>query len=72
MRELVLNSINDSVALEDLIVKIFSLLGISIDSPHNYLLNRSALLSYVAWLTDDGLLTIDTVGNKLIVSRSRK
>ncbi|WP_054855959.1 MBL fold metallo-hydrolase [Vulcanisaeta sp. JCM 16161] len=72
LRELVLNSINDSVALEDLIVKIFSLLGISIDSPHNYLLNRSALLSYVAWLTDDGLLTIDTVGNKLIVSRSRK
>ncbi|WP_243679407.1 MBL fold metallo-hydrolase [Vulcanisaeta distributa] len=43
LRELVLNSINDSVVLEDLIVKVFSLLGISIDSPHNYLLNRSAL-----------------------------
>lgn len=69
---LVLNSINDSVVLEDLIVKVFSLLGISIDSPHNYLLNRSALLSFISWLIDDGLLTIDAVDNKLIVSRLRK
>ncbi|WP_243675235.1 hypothetical protein [Vulcanisaeta distributa] len=58
--------------LEDLIVKVFSLLGISIDSPHNYLLNRSALLSFISWLIDDGLLTIDAVDNKLIVSRLRK
>ena len=71
LREFVLNNIGDSTVLEDLIVRLLSLLGISIDSPHNYLLNRSALLSYIAWLSDDGLLTINTVGNKLVVSRSR-
>ncbi|ADY02080.1 beta-lactamase domain protein [Vulcanisaeta moutnovskia 768-28] len=69
LRDFVLNNISDSVMLEELIMKIFSSLGISIDSPHNYLLNRSALLSYIAWLSDDGLLTINAVGNKLLVSR---
>jgi len=55
LRYFVLNNINDSMMLEELIMKIFSSLGISIDSPHNYLLNRSALLLYVTWLSDDGL-----------------
>lgn len=72
MRELVLSNVNDQVVLEDLIVKLLSSLGINIDSPHNYLLNRSALLSYIAWLADDGLLTINAVGNRLIVSRVKR
>ncbi|BDR91909.1 hydrolase [Vulcanisaeta souniana JCM 11219] len=72
LRELVLSNVNDQVVLEDLIVKLLSSLGINIDSPHNYLLNRSALLSYIAWLADDGLLTINAVGNRLIVSRVKR
>ncbi|MGC8606957.1 MAG: MBL fold metallo-hydrolase [Vulcanisaeta sp.] len=69
LRDFVLNNINDSIVLEELVMKILSSLGISIDSPHNYLLNRSALLSYITWLSDDGLLTINAVGNKLLISR---
>ena len=72
LRDLVLNNIGDPVMLEDFIVKLLSLLGISIDSPHNYLLNRSAILSYITWLSDNGLLAINTVDNKLVVSGLRK
>ncbi len=70
LRELVLNNIGDSVMLEELIVRLFSLMGVNIDSPHNYLLNRSAILSYVTWLSDDGLITIKAVDGKLMISKS--
>ena len=72
LRDLILNNVSDSMVLEELVVRLLSLLGVGIDSPHNYLLNRSAILSYITWLADDGLLSISVVGNRLVVSRPRR
>jgi glyoxylase-like metal-dependent hydrolase (beta-lactamase superfamily II) len=68
LRDVVLSHLSSgSVGLDDLVVRVLGDFGV--DSLPNYFLNRSALLSYVGWLADEGVVELGFVGGRPVVSR---
>jgi hypothetical protein len=53
--------------LEELILRVLINEGLDLGSVHNYLLNRSAVLSYIAWLSDEGLIELSLSDNRPVV-----
>lgn len=63
-----LRNIKGGRSLEDLTMYVLKDLSATLQNPVNYLLNRSAIMSYVSWLLNEGLVEIGVSENKLVVS----
>ncbi|MEM2005051.1 MAG: MBL fold metallo-hydrolase [Zestosphaera sp.] len=67
VRESVLRNLKSNVALEDLVKYVLRDLSQTLQTPINYLLNRSAIMSYVSWLLNDGLVEMRIIENKPVL-----
>lgn len=68
VRESVFRNIKGGRPLEDLIGCVLKDLSLTLQNPVNYLLNRSAIMSYVSWLLNEGLADVSVSENRLMVS----
>ena len=68
LRNVIINQLSGGpMGLEELVLRVLINEGLDLGSVHNYLLNRSAVLSYIAWLSDEGLIELTLSDNRPVV-----